>query len=257
MNAENDDPRPNDDPTGEKAIWILKTGEALAPVKARWGDFEDWIAARFGSDRVAVRVAAVYEGDPLPPLDGVAGVIVTGSPAMVTELADWSEASARWLARIVEADAAPVLGLCYGHQLIAHALGGEVGVNPRGREMGTVALTLPQAPRDAQPLFEPGRFAVNMSHLESVLRPPTDATVFATTELEAHAALQFGPRQWGVQFHPEFDREIMQGYVDARREILAAEGLDPDTMIESAQETPESASILARFAALAAMAASS
>lgn len=235
-----------------KAIWILKTGETLPPLKERWGDFEDWIATRSGLDLGAMRVAAVYAGDALPPFEEVAGVIVTGSPAMVTDRADWSESSARWLAGLIEADAAPVLGLCYGHQLIAHALGGEVGANPRGREMGTVALNLPEAPAGARPLFEPGRFAVNMSHLESVLRPPSDATVLGTTELEAHAALQFGPRQWGVQFHPEFDRQIMQGYVEARREVLSSEGLDPDGMIAAARDTPESEGILVRFAALAA-----
>jgi hypothetical protein len=51
-----------------------------------------------------------------------------------------------------------------------------------------------------------------------------------------------------VQFHPEFDRKIMQGYVDARREILESEGLEPDAMIAGVVETLAITSVLARFA---------
>jgi GMP synthase (glutamine-hydrolysing) len=236
-----------------RSILVLKTGEALASVKARRGDFEEWIAEGLLRGLQEVEVAAVYEGEALPPVDSHAGVVVTGSPGMVSDREAWSEASGHWLARIVAQDRMPVLGLCYGHQLIAHGLGGEVGPNPNGREMGTVETRFEAAGRGQRvaglaPLFEPGAMLAHMSHVESVLHPPAGAQVLASTDLEPHAALQFGPRQWGVQFHPEFDREIMQLYVEVRRESLVAEGLDPDSMITQARETPESAGVLARFA---------
>lgn len=234
----------------ENPIAVLKTGEALAPVKAACGDFEHWIARRLGRPLETLRVISVHEGDALPEASSIAGVVVTGSPAMVTDREDWSEASAAWLGAIVQRDTVPMLGLCYGHQLIAHGLGGRVGANPRGREMGTVPVELLDAETGGETLFEPGRFPGHMSHLESVLVAPSDARVIATTALEPHAALQFGPRQWGVQFHPEFDREIMQRYVEARREVLVAEGFDPDAMIAAAVETPILYRVLERFAAL-------
>jgi GMP synthase (glutamine-hydrolysing) len=253
----------------DESILILKTGEALPPVKRRCGDFEDWIARGLGLPVESLEVASVYQGDALPSVDSIRGVVVTGSPAMVTERPDWSEASAEWLAKIVEADAVPVLGLCYGHQLLAHGLGGLVGENPKGREMGSVDVIFrDDEPERATlragagtgtgrvsgggvrfgPIFESGVHAGHMSHVESVLRPPADATVLAYTALDPHSVLVFGPRQWGVQFHPEFDREIMQGYVEARREILIAEGLDPDAMIAEAVETPSITRVLGRFA---------
>ena len=243
----------------EPPILVLKTGEALAPVKARRGDFEDWIATGLGLPVASLAVVSAHLGESLPSKSSVSGVVVTGSPAMVSERPDWSESAARWLAELVEEDAMPVLGLCYGHQLIAHGLGGEVGSNPRGREMGTVEVTLPLRSENGEsarlgPIFEAGGFPSHMSHVESVLRPPENATILGRTDLDPHTVLQFGPRQWGVQFHPEFDRDIMQGYVEARREILTHEGLSPDAMIADAEETEAITQVLARFAALVAAA---
>ncbi|MHA7836348.1 MAG: glutamine amidotransferase [bacterium] len=245
--------RANDEPSD--LILVLKTGEALPPVRSRYGDFEDWIAHGLGRPVENVEVAAVHEGDPLPAAETLAGVVVTGSPAMVSERAEWSERSARWLADAVSADAVPVLGLCYGHQLLAHALGGVVGPNPRGREMGTVEVFFSGEGLEADakallpPLFRPGVFPGHCSHVESVLRPPEGAKVLARTRLDPHSAIAYGPRQWGVQFHPEFDLAIMRGYVEARREVLIAESLDPDAMRAKARETPELRGVLSRFAA--------
>jgi GMP synthase (glutamine-hydrolysing) len=262
-------------------ILILKTGEALPAVRRRCGDFEHWIARGLGRPVESLEVAAVHADAPLPAPDRIDGVVVTGSPAMVSERADWSERAARWLAGVVREDAVPVLGLCYGHQLLAHALGGVVGPNPRGREMGTVEVALPASERrdvDADagaaeganvagpaglatrghreaadglaPLFEAGVFAGHCSHVESVLRPPPGARVLARTRLDPHSAIAYGPRQWGVQFHPEFDVEIMRGYVEVRREVLVAESFDPDALISGARETPELTAVLSRFAAI-------
>ena len=240
-----------------KPILVLKTGEALPPVKAACGDFEEWIARGMGRSLSPgeVEIAAVYLGDALPAPDRIAGVVVTGSLSMVSAREPWSERAAAWLAEIVADDGVPVLGLCYGHQLLAHALGGEVGPNPNGREMGTVEVHFAPAPSAASfsalsPLFESGTFLGHNSHLEAVLRPPRGAQVLARTALDPHAVLRYGPRQWGTQFHPEFDAEILRCYVEARREILASEGHDPEAMLAEIAETPDLARVLERFAAL-------
>ena len=235
----------------EGAICLLKVGETLAPVKSVRGDFDVWFANVLDRSVEDLEVCEPFRGDALPEADRLGGVIITGSPGMVTERADWSEASAAWLADIVERDTTPVLGVCYGHQLIAHGLGGEVTQNPNGREMGTVEVRLDAQAVADDPLLEAGAWPTHMSHVESVVRPPAGAQVLGETDLEAHAALRFGPRQWGVQFHPEFDADIMRRYVEARRVVLTGEGLDPDAMIRAAQETPVITSIVARFAQLA------
>ncbi len=230
------------------AIWILMAGESLAPVKAARGDFDAWVAKALGRPLDEVEVVSPFRDEALPDASAVGGLVITGSPSMVTDREPWSEAAAAWVADIVEGDRAPVLGVCFGHQLIAHGLGGEVAPNPNGREMGTVEVSIDPESVGTDPLIRAGRFPVHMSHLESVVRPPTGAETLGTTAIEANAVLRFGPRQWGVQFHPEFDADIVRRYVEARREVLLRESLDPDTMVAEVRETPESASLLSRFA---------
>src|SRR5690606_36806035 len=137
----------------------------------RHGSFAHWIRVAAGLHRDQAVVVDVERGEGLPTRDGFAGVIVTGSAAMVTERHDWSERSAGWLREAAHAGL-PLLGICYGHQLIAHALGGTVDDNPNGREMGTVHIDLhPQAQDD--PLFAglPARIKAQATHLQSVLQP--------------------------------------------------------------------------------------
>lgn len=235
-------------------ILILKTGEAMPAVRDRLGDFDGWMAAGLsaGGATVAVfdpRVAPTDQAWPQP--DAFAGVVVTGSHAMVTDREPWSEQSAKWLRQAMEAGVA-VLGVCYGHQLLAHALGGQVGYHPGGAEVGTVPIELaPDAADDA--LFQglPARFEAQASHRQSVLRLPDGAVHLARNAFEPNHAFRVGDRAWGVQFHPEFGVEATRAYVDRQAEALAASGDDPAAVRAAVCETPAAASLLPRFATLA------
>lgn len=229
---------------------IVKTGTTLPEIALRRGDFEDWIAAGMGLADGRVQVAAVYEDEPLPEPASPAGVVVTGSAAMVSERRPWSERAAGWLAEAVAAGT-PVLGICYGHQLLARALGGEVGRNPRGREIGTVEVEL-----DAEAAGDPllgglgPRLVMHASHSESVLELPPGARRLARNAHDPHHAFAFGERAWGVQLHPEFDADVMRGYLAGRRDDLLREGLDPDALTVAVRETPQGGALLRRFAEL-------
>ncbi len=225
---------------------ILETGQPVASMRRHRG-FPHWIRVAAGLEADDAVVVNVQAGETLPTRDGFAGTIITGSAAMVTERHDWSERSAAWL-RDAAQDGMPLFGICYGHQLLAHALGGEVGDNPAGREMGTIDLELhPHAGQD--PLFAglPERFPAQATHLQTVLRVPEGATVLARSSQDHVHAFRWGDRAWGVQFHPEFSATHMRGYVNARRDALSREGRCPKGVARGVSATPQARHVLRRF----------
>lgn len=228
------------------AFLIIETGQPV-PSMRRHGGFPHWIRVAAGLSGREACAVNVEQGEALPDPAGFSGVLVTGSGAMVTERHDWSERTAAWLRDAAHAGT-PMFGICYGHQLIAHALGGEVGANPRGREMGTVQVQR-HADGDDDPLFAglPQRFSAQATHLQSVLRLPEGATVLARNAHDPHHAFRWRQHAWGVQFHPEFSTMHMRGYVRARADALAAEGTCPVGTAASVSAAPHPRTILRRF----------
>jgi GMP synthase (glutamine-hydrolysing) len=225
----------------------MKTGTTLEPIREVRGDFEDWIreGTGYASDELSVR--SVYRGEaPLDPSE-VSGVIVTGSSALVSEREPWSEQSSRWLSRAV-AEEVPVLGICYGHQLLAHGCGGRVERNPLGREIGTVTVEL-EGPAADDPLFEglPRELGVQVSHVESVLELPPGARRLGSSAGDPNQVFALGEVAWGVQFHPEFDADIVRGYIAGRRASIVEEGFDADALTRDACDTNHGTRVLRRF----------
>src|SRR6056297_2900867 len=230
-------------------IIIVKTGRAVPEARGDGRDFEHWFADGLGREAFDWRVVRVDRGETLPPaktLDSDTAILITGSPAMVSHREDWSERAAEWLGRAHAAGHA-VLGVCYGHQLLAHALGGRVGPNPNGRRMGRVTAAV-CAPDDALLGGLGANLSVHVSHVEAVLEPPAAARVIATADHDSHHALHFGGASWGVQFHPEFDARITRDYLEARADLLADEGSDAGALIADLDADHDGPSVLARFA---------
>jgi GMP synthase (glutamine-hydrolysing) len=225
---------------------IIETGDP-APSLRRYGSFAHWIRVAAGLRAEQAVVYRVIDGHALPQRDGFAGALITGSGAMVTERLDWSERSAGWLRDAAHAGM-PLFGICYGHQLLAHALGGEVGYNPVGREMGTVRIERNDAAAD-DPLFGalPRDFDAHATHLQSVVRLPEGAVGLARSEKDGCHAFRWGKATWGVQFHPEFNTAMMRGYIAARHEKLLNEGMDPHALRRGVHAAPRARAVLRRF----------
>ncbi len=233
-----------------RPLLVAKTGSKLPSADARSGDYEDWIAEGMGLPASRVLLARVWEGDSLPGPEGLGGVVVTGSSAMVSAREAWSERAGAWLVQVVDSGC-PVLGICYGHQLLAHALGGRVGPNPRGREIGTVRVRLRDGASE-DPLFAGlgPELTVQATHVESVLEPPPAARLLASSAGDPTHAFAFGRAAWGVQFHPEFDAQVIRAYLEERRETIRDEGIDVDALLRGTSDSPDGDAVLRRFAEL-------
>ena len=230
-------------------LGILVTGDPVPLTLEKRGDFARLLRESVGSAWAASWVVVDCRVErQLPAPAELAGLIVSGSPASVLDAEPWVLHGQTYLKAIVAAGV-PVLGVCFGHQMLAQALGGRVERNPRGREMGTVELSMQSddpVVHDAQRPYQ-----VNMSHVDSVVKPPPGAQVLGRTERDPHAALRFAENAWGVQFHPEFDREIVGHYAHARAASLRQEGLDPDQVQNSATDAHAGAGVLKRFVEVA------
>jgi GMP synthase (glutamine-hydrolysing) len=228
-------------------LLILKMGSTLPGLMRRKGDFTDWILAGLGLNSGEARVVNVCGEEALPAYAGARGVVISGSHSMVTDQHGWSERAALWLAGAVNWGI-PILGICYGHQLLARALGGEVGYNPRGREIGTVEVAIQNGAHDDPLLGDlPVRFQAHACHAQTVLRLPSGARRLAASARDANQAYAVGGCAWGVQFHPEFDAAALRAYLRHERAALLAEGQDPDALLAEVVDAPAAARILRRF----------
>ena len=233
-----------------KPLAIFKVGDTFPSIAAQLGDFEHWIV-----DGLEPHKCVVQEFDPrqnitLPNVPDISGAIISGSHSMVTDKAPWSERLAAWLREAVPKKL-PILGICFGHQLLAHAFGGNVENHPGGLEIGSVNVKLTDsAKKDLLFSSMPCDFAANAVHRQSVRTLPDQAVLLASNSFERHQAFRIGSRAWGVQFHPEFGEAAMQNYIwEIGRQAKNGESIAIGS-ISQVVPTAESANILRRFANL-------
>ncbi len=229
-------------------VLIIRTGNAPASIRARHGDFPHWFRIATGLSRERVQEVDVAAGEALPGPGDVAGAFITGSAAMVTDRAVWSERTAGWIRAAMDRGL-PMFGVCYGHQLMAHALGGRVDYLPGGREIGTLPIErLAEAADDPVIGALPGRFHAHTTHEQSVLEPPPGVSVLARSTRDPHHLLRYGPNALSVQFHPEFNAEIMRAYIHRKRHDMRREGSDAQRIYSAVNPTPVARRLLRSFA---------
>lgn len=230
-------------------IFILKTGAARQAITDKHGDMDQWIYKGLNSDKVEIR--DVRNGDTLPEPNECAGAVISGSYHMVTENLDWSLKLEEWVRQAI-ARKIPLLGICYGHQLIAKATGGEVGFHPQGVEIGTVKIhKTNHASSDKLFAQLPLSFAAHAVHYQSVLKLPANAIRLAENSFEPNHAFRIGDCAWGVQFHPEFNDDIMRLNIKTKQESLEQDGLNTHQLLKNIQPTPTAATVLTAFTELA------
>jgi len=228
-------------------ILILQTGGPPRAVGAVYGGFDRMVGEVAGLNPERLARVAAYKGEQPEAPSRYAAALITGSRANVTDHAPWSEACAGWVRDAMDASL-PLFGICYGHQLMSHALGGRVDYLDDGREIGTGQVEL-TASAAGDPLLAgmPPMFAAHFIHEQTVAEPPAGALVLARNGKDRHQMLRYGPRAVSVQFHPEFTVPVMRAYFDVMRAGLEDEGLDVSALRAGVAETPVSHAIMRRF----------
>ncbi len=236
------------------SILLIQTGSlSSARARAAGGDFDAMFLRALGLPDGDVQVVRPFLGEDLPPIDDITGVLITGSPAMVTDREDWSERTADWLKRLITTrPGLPVLGVCYGHQLLAQTLGGRVDWNPNGPEYGVVEIAAAAGAAQDPLVSVIGEGGESYAaHYQSVMDLPPGAVALAANHRDPHQAVRYRTSVWGIQFHPEFTAAVMRGIIEDNQATLARAGLDADRALSYVKDIPALSSILRQFGMLA------
>ena len=198
----------------------------LTIFRASAGEIPQPIASEEDAQSAEARVAFPFDG-----------VIISGSQSSVYHDEPWMAELAAWVRGAIEADL-PVLGVCWGHQLLAQMLGGTV--EDRGAyELGYVEVD--QVEDD--PLFDgiPDPFVAFATHSDEVTALPDDVTVLARNEAGIQVFRK--GRTYGVQFHPEYDMRTAEDMIQRKDISMRAvqDALDSvsSNNVEAAQQTKQ------------------
>ena len=193
-------------------IGILETGEVHPDLKARYGDYPAMFEAllRSADPTLEFAVVRVVAGElPAAPTQADAW-LVTGSRHGVYDDLPWIEPLKAFL-RAAVAARVPVIGICFGHQILAEALGGRAVKSDKGWGLGVQDYELTARPGWMKGL--PDRFSIRALHQDQVVDLPPGATVLARSPHCSYAALAYGdpeaPDAISLQPHPEFGPEFM------------------------------------------------
>lgn len=233
--------------SGTKPMLILQTGDAPLSVQETSGNYDRMFLQAGNLGAGQVNIVHLPRGERPQDPETYCGILITGSAAMVTDRLDWSEYAAGWLRQAVRADV-PIFGVCYGHQLLAHALGGVVDYLADGMEVGTQSIeVLPAAANDPLIGRLPAQFKANLIHSQTVVTPPEGAAILARSARDPHQILRYSPNVVTTQFHPEFNAVIMEGF------LTGMTAQEPDREQELARvgqeltNTPVSLALMAEF----------
>ena len=199
-------------------IGILQTGHAPDPVQEQFGDYSDFFTALLDDGRLTFSTWNVVDMEFPSGPDAADGWLITGSRHGAYEAHPFIPPLEN-LIRAIHAAARPLIGICFGHQIIAQAMGGTVekwdgGWNIGRREYALGGETI----------------ALNAWHQDQVTRPPQGARTIASHPGCAHAGLLYGDRILTLQPHPEIQRPILARYLSE----LGPTGRFPEDAITAA-----------------------
>ena len=214
-------------------IAILETGRPPSALAERFGDYPSMMARMLGGGFNIDRFDVAAGELPADPSDYEA-YLVTGSPAGVYDPLPWIEPLKDFLR---SAHDQKLVGICFGHQIMAEAFGGHVEKSDKGWGIG---LQHYEVDRVEPWMDEVSSIDVPASHQDQVVAQPPNTEVVASSAFTPFAALAWTDRPAiSVQFHPEFEPEYAKALIESRREKMP----DADGAIASLDQPNDNARI--------------
>ena len=199
-------------------IGILQTGIAPDSLKADFGDYPAFFETLLAGNEFKFTTYVVVNNDFPPDVQAADGWLITGSRhgayenhAFITPLEDFIRSAA--------AGKVPMVGVCFGHQIMAQALGGKVEKFSGGWSVGANDYD-----------FEGQTVTLNAWHQDQVTSVPKGAKIIAHSPFCAVAGLAYGTHGLSVQAHPEFSSEFVEGLMDSR-----GKGVVPEALLSKAR----------------------
>jgi len=194
-------------------IGILETGRPPASLRAKWGTYDDMIRTMLGRDR-EYRSYDVQAGElPADPTE-CSAYVITGSAAGVYDDLPWIPPFLDFLRRV--RGRAKLVGVCFGHQAMAKAFGGDVVKSPKGWGVGLHRYDIVEPPPGMR---EPLAFAIPAFHQDQVVTLPPGSRVLAASKFTPFASIGYDDDTVSVQGHPEFSPAFSAALIEARRDV--------------------------------------
>lgn len=185
-------------------IGILQTGHSPDELRPVMGDYSNLFERLLANQGFTFETFSVVDGVFPSGIDACDGWLITGSKHGAYENHPWI-APLETLIRDIYAAEIPLVGVCFGHQIIAQALGGKVEKFKDGWAVGRQTYD-----------WNGETVALNAWHQDQVVERPNDATPVASNSFCENAALVYGKRAFTVQAHPEFDAALIDGLIRTR-----------------------------------------
>ena len=208
-------------------IGILLVGRASEDLVDEYGTYAEMLIALINTEEQVFEFKTFNILDDEFPKDHLEcdGWIVTGSPHGVYEEHSWIPTVSQLINNVYEANL-PIFGVCFGHQLIAQALGGHVEKSEKGWGLGLHTYQVNNKTDYMSNLSE--EVTLNICHQDQVLRPPQGATIYAKSEFCENAGFYIKDKVLTMQAHPEFLVDFTKALLTARRDVtIPKEFVDP------------------------------